>query len=54
MYHQKKLPLTILAQCMEEGAAVLGEDSLLGLVTTNTPVLNSHTHRVIFNYRFGS
>uniref|UniRef100_A0A3P9D450 Rho GTPase-activating protein 44 n=1 Tax=Maylandia zebra TaxID=106582 RepID=A0A3P9D450_9CICH len=26
----KKLPLTILAQCMEEGAAVLGEDSLLG------------------------
>lgn len=54
MYRQKKLPLTILAQCMEEGAAVLGEDSLLGLVTTNTPVLNSHTHRVIFNYRFGS
>uniref|UniRef100_A0A8C6Q374 Rho GTPase-activating protein 44 n=1 Tax=Nothobranchius furzeri TaxID=105023 RepID=A0A8C6Q374_NOTFU len=27
---QKKLPLTILAQCMEEGAAVLGDDSLLG------------------------
>uniref|UniRef100_A0A3Q2DNF5 Rho GTPase-activating protein 44 n=1 Tax=Cyprinodon variegatus TaxID=28743 RepID=A0A3Q2DNF5_CYPVA len=26
----KKLPLTILAQCMEEGAAVLGDDSLLG------------------------
>lgn len=27
---QKKLPLTILAQCMVEGAAVLGDDSLLG------------------------
>ncbi|XP_052408446.1 rho GTPase-activating protein 44 isoform X5 [Carassius gibelio] len=26
----KKLPLTILAQCMVEGAAVLGEESLLG------------------------
>ncbi|XP_070836858.1 rho GTPase-activating protein 44 isoform X4 [Chaetodon trifascialis] len=26
----KKLPLTILAQCMVEGAAVLGDDSLLG------------------------
>ncbi|XP_013880984.1 rho GTPase-activating protein 44 isoform X4 [Austrofundulus limnaeus] len=26
----KKLPLTILAQCMEESAAVLGDDSLLG------------------------
>ncbi|XP_062294205.1 rho GTPase-activating protein 44 isoform X2 [Scomber scombrus] len=26
----KKLPLTILAQCMIEGAAVLGDDSLLG------------------------
>uniref|UniRef100_A0A3B5Q258 Rho GTPase-activating protein 44 n=1 Tax=Xiphophorus maculatus TaxID=8083 RepID=A0A3B5Q258_XIPMA len=26
----KKLPLTILAQCMEEGSAVLGDDSLLG------------------------
>ncbi|XP_078807072.1 rho GTPase-activating protein 44 isoform X6 [Oryzias latipes] len=26
----KKLPLTMLAQCMEEGAAVLGDDSLLG------------------------
>ncbi|XP_041861129.1 rho GTPase-activating protein 44 isoform X4 [Melanotaenia boesemani] len=26
----KKLPLTILAQCLEEGAAVLGDDSLLG------------------------
>ncbi|XP_034045602.1 rho GTPase-activating protein 44 isoform X6 [Thalassophryne amazonica] len=26
----KKLPLTILAQCMLEGAAVLGDDSLLG------------------------
>uniref|UniRef100_A0A3Q1EWY9 Rho GTPase-activating protein 44 n=1 Tax=Acanthochromis polyacanthus TaxID=80966 RepID=A0A3Q1EWY9_9TELE len=26
----KKLPLMILAQCMEEGAAVLGDDSLLG------------------------
>ncbi|XP_066560472.1 rho GTPase-activating protein 44 isoform X2 [Amia ocellicauda] len=26
----KKLPLTSLAQCLEEGAAVLGEDSLLG------------------------
>ncbi|XP_038158520.1 rho GTPase-activating protein 44 isoform X4 [Cyprinodon tularosa] len=26
----KKLPLKILAQCMEEGAAVLGDDSLLG------------------------
>uniref|UniRef100_A0A8B9H0D6 Si:ch211-114m9.1 n=1 Tax=Astyanax mexicanus TaxID=7994 RepID=A0A8B9H0D6_ASTMX len=27
---QKKLPLTTLAQCMVEGAAVLGDDSLLG------------------------
>ncbi|KAF0032776.1 hypothetical protein F2P81_015066 [Scophthalmus maximus] len=27
---QKKLPLAILAQCMVEGAAVLGDDSLLG------------------------
>lgn len=27
---QKKLPLTILAQCLVEGAAVLGDDSLLG------------------------
>uniref|UniRef100_A0A3P8VT47 Rho GTPase-activating protein 44 n=1 Tax=Cynoglossus semilaevis TaxID=244447 RepID=A0A3P8VT47_CYNSE len=26
----KKLPLTILAQCLVEGAAVLGDDSLLG------------------------
>ncbi|XP_041633574.1 rho GTPase-activating protein 44 isoform X3 [Cheilinus undulatus] len=26
----KKLPLTMLAQCMVEGAAVLGDDSLLG------------------------
>lgn len=31
-YSQKKLPLTILAQCMVEGAAVLGDDSLLGYV----------------------
>lgn len=27
---QKKLPLTTLAQCMVEGAAVLGDESLLG------------------------
>uniref|UniRef100_A0A8C2DSM7 BAR domain-containing protein n=1 Tax=Cyprinus carpio TaxID=7962 RepID=A0A8C2DSM7_CYPCA len=27
---QKKLPLTSLAQCLVEGAAVLGDDSLLG------------------------
>ncbi|CAL1588220.1 unnamed protein product [Knipowitschia caucasica] len=26
----KKLPLTVLAQCLDEGAAVLGDDSLLG------------------------
>uniref|UniRef100_A0A3Q1JIN6 Rho GTPase-activating protein 44 n=1 Tax=Anabas testudineus TaxID=64144 RepID=A0A3Q1JIN6_ANATE len=30
----KKLPLTILAQCMLEGAAVLGDDSLLGKMLT--------------------
>ncbi|XP_042575889.1 rho GTPase-activating protein 44-like isoform X4 [Cyprinus carpio] len=30
----KKLPLTILAQCMVEGAAVLGDDSLLGKMLT--------------------
>lgn len=30
VWFQKKLPLTILAQCMIEGAAVLGDDSLLG------------------------
>uniref|UniRef100_A0A7N6A487 Rho GTPase activating protein 44 n=1 Tax=Anabas testudineus TaxID=64144 RepID=A0A7N6A487_ANATE len=34
LYHQKKLPLTILAQCMLEGAAVLGDDSLLGKMLT--------------------
>lgn len=27
---QKKLPLTTLAQCLTEGSAVLGDDSLLG------------------------
>lgn len=27
---QKKLPLTTLAQCLMEGSAVLGDDSLLG------------------------
>ncbi|XP_062305155.1 rho GTPase-activating protein 44 isoform X4 [Osmerus eperlanus] len=30
----KKLPLTILAQCMVEGASVLGDDSLLGKMLT--------------------
>lgn len=30
VYVQKKLPLTTLAQCMVEGAAVLGDESLLG------------------------
>lgn len=27
---QKKLPLTSLAQCLMEGSAILGDDSLLG------------------------
>lgn len=27
---QKKLPLTSLAQCLVEGAAILGDESLLG------------------------
>ncbi|CAL8311190.1 unnamed protein product [Arctogadus glacialis] len=30
----KKLPLTMLAQCLVEGAAVLGDDSLLGKMLT--------------------
>lgn len=32
---QKKLPLTTLAQCMVEGAAVLGDESLLGWEITH-------------------
>lgn len=36
---QKKLPLTTLAQCMVEGAAVLGDESLLGWVNTHTHTL---------------
>lgn len=27
---QKKLPLTTLAQCLVEGSAILGDDTLLG------------------------
>lgn len=43
---QKKLPLTILAQCLVEGAAVLGDDSLLGWGTSPkyTPSTHTHTH----------
>lgn len=39
---QKKLPLTTLAQCMVEGAAVLGDDSLLGWVLQN---LSQHFYK---------
>lgn len=52
LYYQKKLPLTILAQCMVEGAAVLGDDSLLGWVTVlngpllaHFPSMHAHTER---------
>lgn len=52
---QKKLPLTILAQCLVEGAAVLGDDSLLGWGTSpkHTPSTHTNTDRGIFNYWFG-
>lgn len=29
-FFQKKLPLTTLAQCLMEGSAILGDDTLLG------------------------